>query len=94
MITLLKLSIFLISASLTIASKKRCLRNVKKLKKQNEELQSIIQELEADGEWGSWSSVFSLKVSQIDYIKCVYYYPCLYVYMLHLLHLYLCGINC
>ena len=55
MITLLKLSIFLISASLTIASKKRCLRNVKKLKKQNEELQNIIQELETDGEWGSWS---------------------------------------
>ena len=55
MITLLKLSIFLISASLTIASKKRCLRNVKKLNKQNEELQNIIQELETDGEWGSWS---------------------------------------
>ena len=61
MITLLKLSIFLISASLTMATK-RCCRNVKKLKKQNEQLkiqnaqlESIIEELEADGEWGSWS---------------------------------------
>ena len=52
---LLKLSIIVISASLTIASKKRCLKNVKKLKKQNEELKSIIEELESDGEWGSWS---------------------------------------
>ena len=62
MITLLKLSIFVLSASLTIASK-RCCRNVKKLKKQNkqlqlqnEELESTIKELETDGEWGSWSS--------------------------------------
>ena len=61
MITLLKLSIFVISASLTIATK-RCCRNAKKLKKQNEQLkiqneqlENIIQELEADGEWGSWS---------------------------------------
>ena len=68
MIALLKLSMFVISASLTIASK-RCCRNVKKLKKQNkqlkiqneqlqvqnEQLESIIVELESDGEWGSWS---------------------------------------
>ena len=38
MIAILKLSILLISASLTIASK-RCCRNVKKLKKQNKQLQ-------------------------------------------------------
>ena len=62
MITLLKLSILVLSTSLTIASK-RCCRNVKKLKKQNkqlqlqnEELESTIKELETDGEWGSWSS--------------------------------------
>ena len=53
---LLKLSIFVLSASLTIASKKRCLKNVRRLKKQNAQLKSIIEELESDGEWGSWSS--------------------------------------
>ena len=52
---LLKLSIFVLSASLTIASKKRCLKNVRRLKKQNAQLKSIIEELESDGEWGSWS---------------------------------------
>ena len=58
---LLKLLIFVLSASLTIATR-RCCRNVKKLKKQNEQLkiqneqlESQIAELETDGEWGSWS---------------------------------------
>ena len=76
MITLLKLSIFVILASLTMATK-RCCRNVKKLKKQNkqlkiqneqlqvqnEQLESIIEELESDGEWGSWSSWSACKSS-------------------------------
>ena len=69
MIVQLKLSIFVISASLTIiASKKnRCknvmkCKNVKILKNENEqlkidieELENYVKELETDGEWGSWS---------------------------------------
>ena len=49
MITLLKLSIFLISASLTIATK-RCCRNVKKLKKQNKQLKIQNEQLQVQNE--------------------------------------------